>query len=52
MENRRKKKQVSPSKLELTSDLSYFQLQDAFDNLPREALNAFKKLASHEKIFL
>ncbi|XP_050902822.1 uncharacterized protein LOC127115287 [Lathyrus oleraceus] len=52
MENGRKKKNVSPSKLKLTSDLSYFKLQDTFDNLHREALNAFKKLASHENIFL
>ncbi|XP_050919464.1 uncharacterized protein LOC127137007 [Lathyrus oleraceus] len=52
IENGRKKKQVSPSKLELPSDLSYFPLQDAFDNLHREALNSFKKLASHEKMVL
>lgn len=52
MANGRKNKQVSPSKLEITSDLSYSQLQDVFDNLHREALNAYKKLASHENIFL
>ncbi|XP_050896005.1 uncharacterized protein LOC127102702 [Lathyrus oleraceus] len=52
MASGRKKKQVSPSKHDLTSDLSYSKLQDAFYNLHREALNAFKKLASHEKIFL
>lgn len=52
MENGRKKKQVSTSKLELTSDLFYSQLQNAFENLHREALNVFNKLASHEKVFL
>lgn len=52
MANGMKKKNASPSKLELTSDLYYSQLQDAFDNLHREELNAFKKLTSHEKIFL
>lgn len=52
MANGRKKKNASPSKLQLNSDLSYSQLQDAFDNLHLEALNAFKKLASHENIFL
>ncbi|XP_050878512.1 uncharacterized protein LOC127082317 [Lathyrus oleraceus] len=52
MENGTKKKNVIPSKLELTSDLSYSQIQYAFDNLHREAFNIFKKLSSYEKIFL
>ncbi|XP_050909276.1 eukaryotic translation initiation factor 4 gamma-like [Lathyrus oleraceus] len=52
MTNGRKKKQVNPSKLELTSDLYYSQLQNPCENIHREALNAFNKLASHEKLFL
>ncbi|XP_050908819.1 uncharacterized protein LOC127122544 [Lathyrus oleraceus] len=52
MENRKKKKNVSLSKLETINDLSYLQLQNIVEDLHREALKAFNKLASHEKVFL
>lgn len=41
----KKKKNVSRSKLESINELSYSQLQKAFENLHREAVYAFKKLA-------
>lgn len=42
MANRKKKKHVSISKLETINDLSYLQLQKTFEDLHREALNAYK----------
>lgn len=38
MENRKKKKHVSLSKLETINDLSYLQLQKALEDLHKEAL--------------
>lgn len=52
MENRKKKKHVSFSKLEAINDLSYLQLQKDFEDLHRETLSAFNKLVSHENVFL
>lgn len=38
--------------VETINDLSYLQLQKAFEDLHREALKSFNKLASHEKVVL
>ena len=51
MANEKKKKNVSHSKLESINDLSYSHLQKACENLHREAVNAFKKLAANKIIF-
>ena len=47
----KKKKNISHSKLESTKELSYSQLQKAFENLHREFVDAFKKLTSSKQIF-
>lgn len=52
MENRKKNKNIILSKLEFINYLYYLQLQKYFEDLHREALNAYNKLASHEKFFL
>ena len=51
MANKNKKKNVRHSKLESINKLSYSQLQKAFKNLHREAVDTFKKLASNKIIF-
>lgn len=51
MENKKKKKVLSHSKHESTHDLYYSQLEEYFENLQRQAINAFKKLASNKRIF-
>lgn len=45
MANKGKKKNVSHFKPKSTRDLSYSQLQEYFENLQRQAIKAFKKLA-------
>lgn len=51
MANKKKKTNVSHSKLESINELSSFQLQTTFENLHREIVDAFKKLDSNRRIF-
>lgn len=51
MVNKKKKKVVSHSKFESTYDLSYSQWQESFENIQRQVIYAFKKLASNKRIF-
>lgn len=51
MANKGKKKIVSHSKPNSTHDLSYSKLQESFENLQIQVIDAFKKLASNKRIF-
>lgn len=46
-----KKKNVSHSKYEPIDEMSYSELQIAFENLYGEAIDAFKRLTSNKRIF-
>ena len=51
MAHHKKKKNVSHSKYDHVDEMSYIELQNAFDTLHHEAKEAFKRLASNKKIF-
>ncbi|XP_050890376.1 uncharacterized protein LOC127095777 [Lathyrus oleraceus] len=51
MDHHHKKKNVSHFKYEPIVDMSYSELQTAFENLYGEAINAFKRLTSNKRIF-
>jgi hypothetical protein len=50
-DQQKEEKDVSHSKIESTNELSYSQLQNAFENLQRQVVDTFKKLASNKRIF-
>lgn len=51
LHDQQKKKNVSHYELESVNELSYSQLQKAFQNLHKEVVNTLKNLASNKRIF-
>lgn len=51
MANKGRKNNVSHSKTKSTYDLSYSQLQESFENIQIQAIEAFKKITSNKRIF-
>lgn len=51
MGNKGKKKNVSHFKPKSTHELSYSILQESLENLQKQAIKAFKNLASNKRIF-